>query len=197
MVPDKDQIGRLLRKYAPNEYYYDLVSTHGEIVAEIAQDVAGRIGAKVDVEVLRAACLLHDIGSYVFVGADNFSSDFKKCYPGHAIFGAKILQDEGLDDRIWQAVETHVLMGLSTEEIAESGFALPARDYFPQTIEARILCYADRFHSKHPTFNSYGVFLKKLAINFPKQAKKLEEWAEEFGLPDIEALAKKYGHPIR
>src|SRR5574338_446382 len=149
MIPTDEQIEILLRKYAPNDEYFELIKTHGEIVAEIALWCAKNIDERVDTRRLEVACRLHDIGSYVFVGATNYSDDFERNYPGHAIFGAKILQDEGVDEEIWQAVETHVLMGLSAVEIKEIGFALPNRDYIPQTIEAELLCYADRFHSKH------------------------------------------------
>lgn len=197
MIPDKKAALQLLRKYAPNDEYFELVSTHGMIVAEIALFCANNTSDNVDLEVLESACLLHDIGSYVFVGAENYSSDFKNNYPGHAIFGAKILQDEGLDERIWRAVETHVLLGLSMQEISSSGMALPEKDYFPATIEARLVCYGDRFHSKKPIFNSYDTFLRNLEGAFPLQAAKMKDWAIEFGIPDIESLAKKYNHPIK
>lgn len=195
MVPNKEEIYHLLRKYAPNDEYYELIKTHGEIVAEIGLECAKNTDKDVDIGILEAACLLHDIGSYPFVGANNFSKDFKKNYPGHAIFGAKILHDEGVDERIWKAVETHVLLGLSAAEIRSKKLALPYKDYFPETVEGRILCYADRFHSKHPIFHTYNSFHENLNYNLPEQAAKMAEWSREFGIPDVEKLAEKYNHP--
>ena len=197
MIPSKKEIDILLKKYAPNEKYLELVRTHGIIVSEIALDCAKNTYESVNIEVLEAACLLHDIGSYVFVGANNYSSDFRDNYPGHALFGAKILQDEGIDERICEAIETHVLLGLTAGEIKESGKKLPYKNYEPKTIEGRLLCYADRFHSKRPIFNSYENFHEGMKQNFPLQAKKLEEWSEEFSIPDVEYLAKKYNHPVK
>jgi uncharacterized protein len=118
-------------------------------------------------------------------------------YKQHAIFGAALVIEEGLDNRIADAIRTHVLMGLTKKEIVEGGFGMPQKDYLPATIEARLLCYADRFHSKQPTFNAYGPFLDRLSKGLPEQAAKLKEAAVEFGIPDIEALARKYNHPIR
>lgn len=197
MIPDKNDCLVLLKKYAPNDEYYELVKIHGEIVYEIAEEIASRIDTEVNMPILQASCLLHDIGSYVFLGARNFSKDFARCYPGHAIFGAKILQDEGLDDRIWQAIETHVLQGIAARKVQNTSFALPEKDYIPRTIEAKLLCYADRFHSKHPVFNDFDDFIKRLEKRLPNQAQKLKEWSEDFGIPDVQTLSKKHGHPIR
>lgn len=197
MVPNRDEALALIKKYSPNEEYETYVREHGEIVAAIALDTVDRNNLNVDKNVLKAACLLHDVGSSVFVGAERADADFKKIYPGHAIFSAKILQDEGVDERVWRAVETHVLLGLSGDEIAAQGFALPARDYYPKSLEARLVCYADRFHSKHPTFNEYESFVGQLHKDFPQQAEKFEQMVAEFGLPDIEPLVNKYKHPVR
>jgi len=92
MIPDKKLIESLLKKYSPNEKYYELIKTHGEIVAEIALHSAAKTSVDVNIEILRAACLLHDIGSYVFVGADKHMKDFGRCYPGHALYGAAVLR---------------------------------------------------------------------------------------------------------
>jgi uncharacterized protein len=91
------------------------------------------------------------------------------------------------------------LLGLSKAEITQldSQFIVPAKDYTPQTIEAELLCYADRFHSKHPTFNDPDTFLARLTDNLPIQAERYTKYMQRFGRPDIALLAKKYDHPIR
>ena len=94
-------------------------------------------------------------------------------------------------------ISTHVLLGLSKQEIVDTPWYLPERDYIPQSIEGELLCYADRFHSKHPTFNAYDTFLERLSKSLPKQAARFEQWAGRFGLPDIPELAKKHNQPIR
>jgi uncharacterized protein len=191
------KIEALLRKYAPNDTEYDLVFTHGKIVAEIALWCADNIDEAVDREALETAALLHDIGSYPFSAASGVSPEYKKSYPQHALVGAKILAEEGYDKSVWSLLETHVLLGITPTEIDAMGWAVPSRNYEPATIEGRLLCYADRFHSKDPMFNAYDAFLQRLEDNFPAQAQKFKDWSAEFGIPDIAALAKKYQQPIR
>ncbi|HEU4914111.1 MAG TPA: HD domain-containing protein [Candidatus Saccharimonadales bacterium] len=191
------QIEELHRKYAPNDAVYNLVYGHCQVVNEIAQWCVSNLPAneEVDIDLLTNAALLHDIGTYVLFDDDGKVTN-KRLYPLHAIFGAKIIADEGVDSHVAQIVETHVLLGLSEKEISEKPWPLPARDYIPGNIEGELLCYADRFHTKKPTFNSYDVFLARLRDGMPGQAAKFEAWSKRFGLPDIEALAKKYGQPI-
>lgn len=198
MSLSKDKIEQLHRKYAPNDYVYNLVYGHCQVVAEIALWCASNIAdtTEVDTELLEAAALIHDVGSYAFFGekGENLND---RLYPQHAILGAKILADEGVDKQIAKLVETHVLLGLSKDEIIKQPWPLPEHGYEPQTIEGELLCYADRFHSKHPTFNAYDTFLARLKQNLPLQGEKFEAWSKRFGLPDIPAMAKQYGQPIR
>ncbi len=192
------EIERYHRKYAPNDKVYELVYGHCQIVAEIALWCAGNIQKDifVDIELLRSAALLHDIGTYILFNDDGKVVN-ERLYPQHAILGAKIIYDEGLDQRISDLVSTHILMGLSKEEVIATNWSLPEHNYEPQSIEGEILCYADRFHSKHPTFNDYDTFLDRLKKSLPIQAEKFELSSERFGIPDTKSLALKYKQPIR
>ncbi len=196
IIPTLLEIEELHRKYSPNNTVYELVYGHCKVVSEIALWCVGNIPDSVDRDLLEAACLLHDIGSYAFFDdeGDNLNS---RLYPQHAILGAKLLEDEGVDIRLTEIVSTHVLLGLTEQEIIDTPWYLPNKNYEPKSIEGELLCYADRFHSKHPTFNSYDSFLTKLSKSLPLQAKKFERWSNRFGLPDIPSLAKKYDQPIR
>jgi uncharacterized protein len=192
------RIEELHRKYAPNDQVYELVYGHCQIVNEIAQWCVGNISGteNVDTELLATAALLHDIGTYILFN-EGGRVENKRLYPLHAILSAKIIADEGIDTNVASLVETHILLGLSKQEIIEKPWPLPARDYIPKSIEGELLCYADRFHSKKPTFNAYDNFLARLKEDLPQQAVKFEEWSKRFGLPDIKTLAKKYQQPIR
>lgn len=190
------KIKRLHKKYAPNEQVFNHVYSHCAIVAEIAEWCVNNADIQdVDKELLQAACLLHDIGTYVYFTDDAHIMN-ERLYPQHAVFGAGLLRGEGLPE-IADLVETHVLLGLSKKEILEKPWPLPARDYVPETIEGRLLCYADRFHSKNPTFNDFESFADRLQKDLPEQAEKFRAWSKEFGIPDVAALAKKYNQPIR
>ncbi len=196
MIPNDTEIRQLHQKYAWDEGLLRDVTTHCEVVADIASWCVREKKLQVDEERLRAACLLHDIGSYIFLVAKEERRSF---YPQHALLGATILREEGVDEHICEIVKTHVLLGLTEDEIKANKIALPYKSFEPQTLEARLLCYADRFSSKGKgvVLNSYDSFLARLKADLPLQAKKFEDWADEFGMPDIEALAKKYKHPIR
>lgn len=193
-----NDIERLHHKYAPNERVYDLVYGHCQVVSEIALWCAQNASSEteVDIELLESAALLHDIGTYILFD-DNGKVANQRLYPQHAILGAKIILDEGVDPRIASIIETHVLLGLTKQEIIDTPWFLPARDYVPKTIEGELLCYADRFHSKHPTFNGYDNFLSGLKERLPLQAKKFEMWSHRFGVPDIDELATKYNQSVR
>lgn len=202
MIPDVETIKKLHQKYAefaPQPGLFERVWEHCQVVGEIALACAKKLNEPVDVELLRAAALLHDVGSYPFFDRNGQASG-KSFYAIHGILGAKIVLDEGFDPRLAQMIETHVLMGLTKEEIVHPTgrhWPLPARDYVPQTIEAELLCYADRFHSKVPQFNSFETLRAKLQETLPEQAAKFEAAKQRFGLPDLETLAQKYPAPIR
>jgi len=196
MIPNVKRIEAVHRRYAQNDVVFDLVYQHCQIVSEIALWCVKEKSLDVNQDILQASCLLHDIGTYALFDAKGLGGN-EHNYKQHAIIGAALATEEGFDPRIAGAIRTHVLLGLTKKEIVEAGFGMPQKDYLPNTIEARLLCYADRFHSKHPTFNAYQPFVARLAIDLPEQAEKLQASAKEFGIPDIEALASKYGHPIR
>ncbi len=196
MIPDKMQIEEIHQRYAQNDTVFNLVYEHCQIVAEIAAWIVKHKKLDIQPDLLEAACLLHDIGTYALFDS-NGRTDNEHNYKQHAIFGAALVIEEGYDTRIADIIRTHVLMGLTKNEIVEGGFGMPRNDYMPLTLEARLLCYADRFHSKRPIFNAYAPFLEQLSKDLPDQATKLQEAAAEFGIPDIESLAQKYGHPIR
>lgn len=194
MVPSVNDIQSLHKRYAFNDADFELVFGHCQIVNEIAQWCVNKNNLEVDEKLLEAACLLHDIGTY---GLLQDATGSKKFYPQHAILGATILKEEGMDDKIVEIVRTHVLLGLNKEDIEKQGWALPLKDFEPKTLEAKVLCYADRFHSKSPHFNSAESFMNSLEKDLPNQAKKFKAMIDEFGLPDVDALAQKYQHPIR
>lgn len=195
---NKQKIERLHHKYAPNDKVYDLVYGHCQVVCEIALWCANNIkdDTRVDLDLLQSAALLHDIGTYILFDNEGKVAN-NRMYPQHAILGAKIVADEGIDIRISKIIETHILLGLTKQEIIDTPWVLPARNYEPDTVEGELLCYADRFHSKHPTFNAYDSFLEGLKKSLPLQAAKFETLSERFGIPDIDSLAKKYKQPIR
>lgn len=114
------------------------VIAHSRKVGGIALRVASELmrnGYAVDLELVERGALLHDIGRSVTHGLE------------HGYFGGKILRKEGESEAVARIVERHVLGGISREEAERMG--LPAKDFIPETIEEKIVCYADKLSDKN------------------------------------------------
>lgn len=58
-----------------------------------------------------------------------------------------MMREEGYD-RHARVCERHTGAGLSAREIEQQNLPLPHRGFLPETIEEKIICYADKFYSK-------------------------------------------------
>lgn len=63
-LPTYEEILALHKKYSPSEVAFDLVFTHCQIVRELAEQLISKLGVPVNSELVKAGCLLHDIGVY-------------------------------------------------------------------------------------------------------------------------------------
>nr|WP_048198738.1 HDIG domain-containing metalloprotein [Methanocella arvoryzae] len=113
----------LLKKYGTS----DSVIEHVKAVRDYAMELAAQHDC--DRELVEAGALLHDIGR-----SRTHSID-------HAIIGAAILRQEGVDERIIRITERHIGAGLTDEDAVNLG--LPPGDYLPKTMEEKIVCQAD------------------------------------------------------
>jgi uncharacterized protein len=136
---DEKSAIQLLKKHSDDEKSYKIVLAHSKAVQKVALDIAEKIkakGHKVDIEFIKTAVLLHDIGRF-------------KCKPGtpesikHGVAGAQTLREEGIDERYALVCERHLGAGISKEEVKKQGLPLPEKDYVPQTIEEKIIAHAD------------------------------------------------------
>ena len=109
------------------------VIEHCKTVAKIALKIARRLkkkGFNVDLELVEIGALLHDIGRS------------KTHTVHHAIVGAKIAKQRGLPEPIVKIIERHVGGGITAQEAEKLGW--PVKDYIPETLEEKIVCYADK-----------------------------------------------------
>jgi len=132
MIPDKQQALELHAKLGSNEK----IVSHCEAVAEVAKILSEKVEQRrhvnvVDTKSVYAAALLHDIGR-------NRTQTVK-----HGYEGAEIARQNGIDEKIARMIERHVGAGLTKEEAERVG--LPNdREYIPQTIEEKIVCFSDK-----------------------------------------------------
>lgn len=111
---------------------------HSIRVALKALDVAERLNAPVDMDLVGRGALLHDLGKAKSKGFD------------HGIAGAELGRTLGLPEALTTIMEKHVNAGLTPEEAGELG--LPVKDYAPTRIEEKIVIYADKLSDivSHP-----------------------------------------------
>lgn len=142
----KDITTILLKYYEEGSALLNLLLTHSEMVSRKALECAERRHFDVDREFIHRACMLHDIG---IVGCDapSIFCTGKEPYIRHGIIGGEMLRREGMPEYA-RVCERHTGSGLTAKEIAASGLPLPHQDYLPETLEEKLICYADKFYSK-------------------------------------------------
>lgn len=101
---------------------------------------------EVDLQFLYEAAMLHDIGIFQ-TDAEGILCRGSEPYICHGRLGAELLRSEGLE-RHARVAERHTGTGLTARQIMERKLPLPALDYIPETMEEKIICYADKFYSK-------------------------------------------------
>lgn len=142
-----EKVEQLLKKYTDgNPELYHILKTHSEAVRDLALAIARSRHLDVDIAFVDEAAMLHDIG----VGecdAPGISCFGSKPYLQHGIEGARILRSEGLP-RHARVAERHTGAGITGSDIEANNLPLPPGDYTPQTIEEKLICYADKFYSK-------------------------------------------------
>jgi len=146
-------IALIEKYYPPGSLAHRVLLRHSGRVAAKALSAARRLARRqpVDVEFVREAALLHDIG-ILFTKAPDLGCHGDLPYLAHGYKGRELLESEGLP-RHALVCERHIGVGLSAAEIVANRLPLPARDMLPLTIEEEIVTYADLFFSKNPTEN--------------------------------------------
>ena len=78
--------------------------------------------------------------------------------------------------------ERHTGAGLSREEVAAQGLPIPVQDYYPETLEEQLICYADKFYSKsHPDREKTPEQALKSVSKYGEDgARRFRHWMELF-----------------
>ncbi len=124
-----------------------LLLTHSEMVARKALAVAEAARLDIDRDFVYDAAMLHDIGIFK-CNAPGIYCQGNEPYIRHGVIGGALLRQDGLDESYARVCERHTGAGLTAKEIAETGLPLPHMDFLPETLEEKLICYADKFYSK-------------------------------------------------
>lgn len=135
-----------------NKYYgtesrlRTILTVHSRLIADKALRCARERGIDADLAFVEEAALLHDIGIFR-CDAPDICCTGDLPYICHGVEGRKILEAEGMP-RHALVCERHTGAGLTVEDIISQRLPLPHRDMTPQSIEEKLICYADKFYSK-------------------------------------------------
>jgi uncharacterized protein len=128
-LPSREQALTRLRQ---NHCSSNVIS-HCRAVAKLSVETAKicqKKGLKVDLELVEAGALLHDLGRS------------KTHSVNHAVVGAEIAKKAGLPESVINIIKRHVGGGITNAEAKELGW--PEDNYIPMTLEEKIVSYADK-----------------------------------------------------
>lgn len=128
-LPSREQALKLLREY----HCSSKVIAHSRAVAELSLETAKacqKRGLKVDLELVEAGALLHDLGRS------------KTHSVNHVVAGAEIAKAENLPDSVIAVIERHLGGGITEVEAKELGW--PEGNYIPVSLEEKIVSFADK-----------------------------------------------------
>ena len=157
----------IIDKYYPAEggdpLCRDIYMKHACQVADMAVALNEAAHLGLDADMVRGAAMLHDIG-ICRTKAPGIQCHGEEPYIRHGVIGAEILRSEGAPEEWVRVAETHTGTGLTEEDILQQQLALPPRDYMPETLLEKLVCYADKFYSKSGTMEKRTVAKARAAL---------------------------------
>ncbi|MFD3455061.1 HD domain-containing protein [Streptomyces sp. NPDC058691] len=196
-IPSPAEIRALHEKHAPSAEAFALVFTHCEIVWSIAEQLMRAPGGvAVDEELVRAGCLLHDIGVYRLF--DDTGRLGHAGYVRHGLLGHELLAAEGMPEVLCRFCSCHTGVGITSADVLEQGLPLPPADYVAVTREERLVMYADKFHTKAspPCFLSFPAYAREVRRFGEDKVAAFHALRTEFGEPDLLPLTVAYGQAL-
>ncbi|MFZ4182338.1 HD domain-containing protein [Streptomyces pseudogriseolus] len=195
-IPGPEEIRALHEKHAPTAGAFASVHRHCEIVWSIAEQLlASPHLAHLDAELVRAGCLLHDIGVHRLYD-DEGRLDHKN-YIRHGLLGQELLESEGFPAVLCRFCSHHTGVGLTRQDVVRQNLPVPPADYLAETPEERLVMYADKFHSKsHPgrllSPDEYASHVRRFGED---KVTAFQALRDEFGDPDLTRLKPEVEQP--
>jgi len=190
-IPNDEEILALHSRHAPTTAALDLVYAHCQAVCTIAEQLMSRptpAVAGIDADLVRAGCLLHDVGVYLLY--DEAGVLDHASYIRHGVLGHALLAEEGIPERICRFASHHTGVGISRQDVLDQDLPLPEADYMAETVEETIVMYADKFHTKSSparfiTPQDFTADVRRFGAD---KVTAFEAMRARFGDPDLSAL---------
>ena len=195
-IPGPEEIRALHEEHAPTTEAFASVHRHCEIVWSVAEQLlASPHLAHLDAELVRAGCLLHDIGVYRLYDADG-RLDHEN-YIRHGLLGQELLEGVGLPAVLCRFCAHHTGVGVTREDVVRQDLPVPPADYLAETPEERLVMYADKFHSKSrpDRFLSPDAFAARVRRFGEEKVAAFQALRDEFGDPDLALLTPDVTRP--
>ena len=142
-----DYLAIIDKYYSESPELKNILITHSRQVSDRALLLASRHPElNIDLQFVEEASMLHDIG-IIYCNAPKIYCFGTHQYIEHGVLGGELLRLEGLP-RHAEVAERHTGSGITIEQIIREELPLPEKDYCPQTVEEKLICYADKFFSK-------------------------------------------------
>ena len=173
---------KIIDQYYPEDNALKhILLVHSQSVAQRAlQIVSHHPELHLDRQFVEEAAMLHDIG-ICRCHAPSIECFGTADYILHGRMGAEILRKEGYP-RHARVCARHTGAGLTREDIERQQLPLPAQDFLPETLEEKLICYADKFYSKTHLERERSVIeaAQSLEKFGEKGVKRFLEWAHMF-----------------
>ena len=186
---DPADAGRILDFHYPEDTPLKrLLLTHSRQVRDKALailDVHPEL--RIDRRFAAAAAMLHDLG----IGrcdAPGICCTGSEPYLAHGLLGAAMLREYGTRvgadlEALARVCERHTGAGITADEVRRQALPIPVRDYLPETVGEKLICYADKFYSKSGDLQekSFERVRRSLAKFGPDTLDRFDEMARLFG----------------
>ncbi len=175
----------IAKYYSEQPELQALLLRHSRDVANMALQIADmHPEMQIDRQFVYEAAMLHDIG-ILYTNATDIHCHGNAPYIQHGILGAELLRKEGYPKHA-RVAERHTGAGLTARMIRTQLLPLPEEDFTPETLEEKLVCYADKFFSKSsPDIRkSLPKILKSLSRFELQSPRQFIEWKNLFGIPN-------------
>lgn len=176
-------VNEIIDRYYPEDgALKNIYMIHARKVTEKALAMAvAHPELDIDLQFVEEAAMLHDLGIFL-TDAPRIHCFGDKPYICHGYLGAELLRSLGYE-RHARVCERHTGTGISGLQIVENGWGIPVKDYYPETLEEQLVCFADKFYSKTKhleqsrTLDEVVASMRRIS---EESAIKVQEWAAMF-----------------